>query len=666
MKIKNIIALSFASFALAFGAVSTQSFIQKEEAQQVYAWKSGQTPSVATSYYSSCDGLTGSSLKTQLAKFNKPKNTSYDWSRYEAADEAQDDSSSILCLYTRHNIGKSSHCGSYAWDKWNREHVFTQSAFPASDTDNHNIFACEGQINNYRGNLKFDEGGNIVTVFGHVTECKLNSGTSFEPCDAAKGEVARAVMYCCIYYGYSITDIFVSASVAVKWHAEHPVTDREIYRNNIVYGLQGNRNPFIDHPSYANSIFGANYLEPDPLNDTKPEDVVHVTSVSLNKTSDSIYVGDTSTLTATISPSDATYKTVSWSSSDSTVASVSNSGVVTGVKAGTATITATSTDGNKTATCAVTVNARPVTGVSLNKSSLELYEGDTSTLIATVSPSNATNKKVSWSSSDSTVASVNTNGLVTAVKKGSATITVTTEDGGKTATCNVEVSEKPVTTISVESVSLNKSSLELEEGNTSTLVETILPSNATNKNVTWSTNNASVATVNNGVVTAVAEGNAVITVTTVDGNKTATCAVTVSAKQSGGDTPTPQPEPPEPTYGNLVRIRLASRPNKLEYAGGEKLDLTGMVIVAVYDNNLTKDVTSLVKVTEPNMNKAGEVPVKISYTEGEITAEINFMVTITSSVASSGCSGSIIASSVIISLTSLLGAGLLMFKKKKD
>ena len=215
-----------------------------------------ENPDIPAGYYSQCEGLTGSALQAKLKSINPAKNPSYDWSRYEDADEAEDDSTAILCVYTRHNIPKSNHCGSYAWDKWNREHVWTQSKYPASDKDNHNIFACEGQINNYRGNLPFDEGGTVVTVFGHTTGCKMITNVSFEPCDEAKGEIARSVMYGTVMYSYTMTEEIKSIELALKWHLEHPITTRDTKRNNAVYGNQGNRNPFVDHPEYACKIWG--------------------------------------------------------------------------------------------------------------------------------------------------------------------------------------------------------------------------------------------------------------------------------------------------------------------------------------------------------------------------------------------------------------------------
>ena len=166
-----------------------------------------------------------------------------------------------------------------------------------------------------------------------------------------------------------------------------------------------------------------------------------------------------------------------------------------------------------------------VTGVSLNQQSLTLTEGEQATLVATVSPADASDATVSWSSSNPTVASVS-GGTVRALVPGTATITVTTNDGGKTATCAVTVNRKAVP---VESVSLNPTSVELMPGESATLVATVSPAGADNTSVSWSSDDVSVATVENGKVTGVADGSATITVTTVDGGKTATCAVTVKS-----------------------------------------------------------------------------------------------------------------------------------------
>jgi len=259
---------------------------------------------------------------------------------------------------------------------------------------------------------------------------------------------------------------------------------------------------------------------------------VPVTGVTLNKTTLALSTGGTETLTATIAPSDASNKNAAWASSKPDVATVSADGLVTAVGAGTANITVTTEDGGKTAECAVTVTVA-VTGVTLNKSTLTLDIGDEETLIATVAPANAANKRVTWTSSKPDVATV-TGGKVSAVDAGTTTITVTTQDGGKTATCNVRVrapapgnpSNPSNPPIAVTGVTLNRTALTLAVGGTETLTATVAPSNATNKSVTWASSNTAVATVSNGTVTGVTTGTATITVTTANG-KTATCVVTV-------------------------------------------------------------------------------------------------------------------------------------------
>ena len=179
-------------------------------------------------------------------------------------------------------------------------------------------------------------------------------------------------------------------------------------------------------------------------------------------------------------------------------------------------------------TLTVKVPTVGVTGVTLNKSTLELIAGDTESLTATVAPSDATNKAVTWESNNTAAATVDANGKVTAVAAGEATITVKTKDGEKTAICTVTVK---AATVAVTGVTLNKTELKLTTGDTETLTATVAPENATTKDVTWTTDNAAVATVTNGVVTAVKAGTATITVTTADGGFTATCPVTVEAEE---------------------------------------------------------------------------------------------------------------------------------------
>ncbi len=166
-----------------------------------------------------------------------------------------------------------------------------------------------------------------------------------------------------------------------------------------------------------------------------------------------------------------------------------------------------------------------VMGVTLDKTTMTLTEGDNAQLVATVKPDNATDKSVSWKSDKTDVTTVDQNGNVHAVAPGTATITVTTTDGSKTATCAVTVDAK---VYPVESVSLDKTTLTLTEGDNAQLVATVKPDNATDKTVSWTSNNPVVAAVNSkGNVVAATPGEAIIYVITVDGAKTATCKVTV-------------------------------------------------------------------------------------------------------------------------------------------
>ncbi|GKX67626.1 glycosyl hydrolase 53 family protein [Inconstantimicrobium mannanitabidum] len=172
-------------------------------------------------------------------------------------------------------------------------------------------------------------------------------------------------------------------------------------------------------------------------------DVTKVVSVSLNKTTDSLNVGGTDTLVATVNPSNATNKNVTWKSSNAEVAKVDANGKVTAVGVGTAVVTATTLDGSKTASCTVNVSIPiiNVLSVSLNKTTDTLIVGETDTLSVTVNPSNATNKVVKWASSNNKVVTVDSNGKITAVEAGNAVITATTNNG-VTANCNVSVKEK--------------------------------------------------------------------------------------------------------------------------------------------------------------------------------------------------------------------------------
>lgn len=258
----------------------------------------------------------------------------------------------------------------------------------------------------------------------------------------------------------------------------------------------------------------------------KEDRTVKVTGVSLKVDgSAEITEGETVTIIATVLPENATNKNVSWTSSSSGVASV-NDGVVTGLKAGTTRITAKTEDGGLTASCQITVKEAVVNVQSISidgNGYATVTEGETLTLKATVLPENATNKNVSWASSDNSVATVQ-GGVVTAIKPGTATVTVTTEDGGYTASCQVTVEKSPVP---VEFIVVEYDTDRVSIGETITLRAVVYPEDATDRDVVWMSENESVATVSDGVVTGISEGTAFIRVTSQDGSISAGCWIYV-------------------------------------------------------------------------------------------------------------------------------------------
>ncbi len=261
------------------------------------------------------------------------------------------------------------------------------------------------------------------------------------------------------------------------------------------------------------------------------------TDLKLSTTSCKVGRGKTLQLTAAITPEDSSDE-LTWTSSDESIVTVDSTGLIKGVAEGTASIVVMIGDVIKT--CEVTVYEQ-VTSVSLNKSAIDMSLEETFQLTATVRPSNATDQTITWKSSDESVATVDENGLVTAKAFGTAVITVTTKDQSKTATCTVTV--KP---IAVTGVSLSDKNVSLKAGMTYQLTASIAPENAANQEVTWSSSNTDVATVENGLITAIADGTAIIIVKTLDGNKTATCTVAVSEDvvvTTPEPTVTPTPEP---------------------------------------------------------------------------------------------------------------------------
>ena len=255
---------------------------------------------------------------------------------------------------------------------------------------------------------------------------------------------------------------------------------------------------------------------------------VSVTGIELTTTSRNMYAGDQYILQTIIKPDNATDKSVTWTSSNPSIATVDENGIVTALKAGTTTITATTNDGDFKANCIITVTGEVVnvTGITLSPTTKTMYTGESFILTPTITPDNATNKSVTWTSSDPTIASVDENGMVKAIKKGTATITAKTDDGGFTATCVITVNEgdKRVT-----GITLTPTTNTIKPGDSFIITPTVTPSDAADKSVTWSSSDSSIAKVDStGKVTAQKAGTVTITATTNDGGYKATCTVTVA------------------------------------------------------------------------------------------------------------------------------------------
>ncbi len=341
--------------------------------------------------------------------------------------------------------------------------------------------------------------------------------------------------------------------------------------------FEGNTEPILKYRYQAPSTqycthsvvvdqYGTLYYKNDSKGFWALESHFDVEGVRIDQTELTLAVSAKETLKAIVEPHFATNRNCTWTSSNQEVASVSDEGLVHALSVGEATITVKTEDGGFEAVCLLTVNDQTVavTGVSLDHTEATLEIGEELVLTATVSPQEATNKDCIWTSSNQEVASVNAEGLVTALSAGEATITVKTEDGGFEAVCLITVPSEEIP-IAVSGISLNMESDSLHVGDTVRLVATVMPENAANRNCTWTSSNEEVAGVSEtGLVTALTEGETVITVKTEDGGFEATCKITVTDAQTGDTTAVRSAQPlavtvyPNPT-SSLLNIRLEEK-----------------------------------------------------------------------------------------------------------
>ena len=354
--------------------------------------------------------------------------------------------------------------------------------------------------------------------------------------------------------------------------------------------------------AYDNSYRG-NCAGAVTLTATVPVPTVAVSGVRLNKTSLSFTgTGSSQTLTATVSPSNATNKTITWSSSNTSVATVSN-GVVKAVGFGTATITAKSNNG-KTASCSVTVNPIQPTGIKATPETSTLYGlNGTVKLSANVMPSNATNKAVTWSSRNTSVATVSSDGTVKAVGYGTTVITATTVNG-LTSNCTINVKKEEVTSLTIATKPTKTNYYVGDTLNTAGLTLKAAYNNGTTQTITSGFTCTPTALTSAGTQT----------VTVNYGGKTATFAVNVQDVTLSG-------------------IAIASNPTKTSYYVGDTLDTTGLKLTATYNNGTTQTITGGFTCTPTALSAAGTQTVTVNYGGKTATFTVNVQDVTLSSIA---------------------------------
>ena len=378
--------------------------------ESVEAATSVEPPYYEGDYYDGLnESLTGTAFRAELAKhIYHTNNTTYGglMGVWQYSDVDPNDSNKIIQFYTGYSVSIPSDYSSGT----NREHVWPKNAgnaFPEKSeagSDAHHLRPTNTNLNSARGDKSFGEvtqtSSNLVSSSSGSNPCYATS-TYFYPGKGYRGATARILMYVQTRWGDDYNLSFVlgagnSKTIGdiedlMKWHIEEPPTDEEIRRNDAIEKVQGNRNPFIDHPEYAEMIYCndgktynatlknvvsqyGSYLDGSVGGEDGPT-TVKPTSISLSPATATLMIGGTQKLTATVSPSDAS-SSVNWTSSNTNVATVKD-GTVTAVSAGTATITATSAvDSSIKATATLTVKAVSSIAISGNPIKTTYFAGE--------------------------------------------------------------------------------------------------------------------------------------------------------------------------------------------------------------------------------------------------------------------------------------------------
>lgn len=255
-------------------------------------------------------------------------------------------------------------------------------------------------------------------------------------------------------------------------------------------------------------------------------DKILLTSIGISPTTLSMTEGETKKLNVSFNPENATDKSVSWKSSNTSIVTVDGEGNIKAISAGNANITVTSNDGSHTATSKITVNPldKSLKGISLNKNEVTLKVGDSETISVNYKPSYANNKKVEWSSSNKEIATVE-NGKIVALKPGKTDITVKSDEGNYVAICKVTVLSPPI-----ESIKFENEQQTVYVGSVTTLNTISTPQDTMINDPVWTSSDETVATINNGELTALKVGNTIITISDKEGKVSAKAEITVVEK----------------------------------------------------------------------------------------------------------------------------------------
>ncbi len=637
------IMVAFLGASLVIGlAVSFSKAKNIEKAQAI-----GNYSTDASTYYNSITATSGTQLAAQLHDLITSTHryyTSYD-------DNGSNGYQKNTDRYYENGVAQSGYIYEfYSGVKWpdawsatagsttggyNREHCWCQSnsvntsgtqmwGTTGGGADMHHLRPAEVRLNSTRSNNEYGEISNrdsykVYAKFGTNATYALggyNSGGTFEPLDSKKGDVARIILYVYLHYNsYSVTTLFGShgttngsgsssyfstsllsltkitnqsteakaLEMLLSWNTSDPVDEIEQRRNEQVATYQGNRNPFIDNSGYADDIWGGGSSEP------------RVNSVSVSPSSLSLDLNGTTsgTLSATVNVSNGAPTTVNWTSSNTNVATVSSSGVVTAKAKGSCTVTATSTyNSNKSASASISVADSSGGGGGGGSST-----GDFTWNLAIASyDANPTANSVTWSHSYATMEAIRT-------------------DSSKTAANNYLGGDANNRT---SSRFYTGNALQITPATNYTITSIVFTATSNNYasalgNSTWTNASASASTT---TVTVTPTNGANVISATIGGTCGFTSVVVYYSTESAGTSP-------------LTSITLNTSNVQTEFYSGDTFDYSGLVVTAHYENG-TEDIVTPSNVSTPNMSTVGDKTVTVTYTENAVTKTATYTITILS------------------------------------